>query len=95
MLPASPGTEVRTEREGGVYAVAATDGRTDALLLGRYDGSEDETAVRLEIGGTHTRCAEIRRYDRTLNDVTVEAADAGTDVIELKPYSFAEIIWLP
>ena len=89
------GTEVRSEREGGVYAVAATDGRTDALLLGRYDGGGEDTAVRLEIEGTHGGRAEIRRYDMTSNTVTVEAADAGIDVIELKPYSFAEIVWLP
>ena len=89
------GTEAHSERDGGVYAVAATDGRTDALLLGRYDGNEEDSTVRLEIGGTHGRRAEIRRYDPSSDTVTVEAADGGMDEIELKPYSFAEIVWLP
>ncbi|MBP5270067.1 MAG: hypothetical protein ILO42_03810, partial [Clostridia bacterium] len=89
------GTEVRLERDGGVYAAASTDGRTDALLLGRYDGCEDDTSVRLEIGGTHASRAEIRRYDAESDTVVTETVSADVCEIELKPYSFAEIVWLP
>ncbi|MBP5270925.1 MAG: hypothetical protein ILO42_08210, partial [Clostridia bacterium] len=75
------GTEVLLERGEGVYACAATDGRTDALLLGRYDGSEDDTLVRLEIGGTHASSAEIRRYYAESDTVVSETVSA--DVCEM------------
>ena len=76
------------DREGFVYACAATNGSRDILALSNID--DKPATVRLDLKNVHGVTAEIRLCDGSHDFETVAAGEIPTE-ITLPGYSFASV----
>lgn len=88
------GTEVKLERDAGVWALGATDGKTDGLMIARFDVTgEERVTVELDVAHLHGKKVAVSQLapdgEGLIPLVTMEGQMPTS--VTLPPYSFVLI----